>query len=201
MNHWRETPTLVGRHVTLRPLDPTDRDALLAAMADGDLASLFYTIVPTPETIDPWFASTRNEQDVGRAMPFAVLDAAGRVVGTTRFMRMVESYRRVEIGTTLYAKSVQRTGLNTEAKRLLLGHAFDVLDCQCVQIRTDWLNRRSRTAIERLGAKLDGVIRGHRIMPDGRVRDMVVYSIIAGEWPGVRANLDMMLSRFEGDAT
>lgn len=195
---WREMPVLSGRHVRLRPLTRADRDPLLEAMADGDLASLFYTFVPTPETVDDWFAKVMAERDAGRALPFAVLTPDGRVAGTTRFMRISEADKRLEIGGTLYAKSVQRTGLNTEAKRMLLGHAFEVLDAQCVQIRTGWFNFPSRRAIERLGAKLDGVLRNHKVMPDGHLRDTVVYSIIAGEWPGVRANLDYLMARHEG---
>ena len=197
MSNWRETPTLTGRYVTLRPLAMEDRGALLEAMADGDLASLFYTFVPTPETVDAWFDKVFAERDAGRVLPFAVIAADGRLSGTTRFMRMSEADKRLEIGGTLYAKSVQRTGLNTEAKRLLLGHAFDVLGCRCVQIRTGWHNRASRAAIERLGAKLDGVLRNHKIMPDGHFRDTVVYSIITEEWPGVRANLDLLMARHE----
>jgi RimJ/RimL family protein N-acetyltransferase len=183
--------------VTLRPLTRDDRAALLAAMADGDLASLFYTFVPTPETADAWFDKVFAERDAGQVLPFAVIAADGRLSGTTRFMRMSEADKRLEIGGTLYAKSVQRTGLNTEAKRLLLGHAFDVLGCHCVQIRTGWHNQTSRRAIERLGAKLDGVLRNHKIMPDGHLRDTVVYSIITDEWPGVRANLDWLMARYE----
>ena len=197
MSNWRETPVLSGRHVRLRPLAMEDRGALLEAMADGDLASLFYTFVPTPETVDAWFDKVFAERDAGRVLPFAVIAADGRLSGTTRFMRMSEADKRLEIGGTLYAKSVQRTGLNTEAKRLLLGHAFDVLGCRCVQIRTGWHNRASRAAIERLGAKLDGVLRNHKIMPDGHFRDTVVYSIITEEWPGVRANLDLLMARHE----
>ncbi|MEO6217413.1 MAG: GNAT family protein [Sphingomonas sp.] len=197
MSTWRETPTLIGRHVTLRPLVKEDRGALLEAMADGDLASLFYTFVPTPETVDAWFDKVFAERDAERVLPFAVIAADGRLSGTTRFMRMSEADKRLEIGGTLYAKSVQRTGLNTEAKRLLLGHAFEALGCRCVQIRTGWHNRPSRAAIERLGAKLDGVLRNHKIMPDGHFRDTVVYSIITDEWPGVRANLDLLMARHQ----
>ena len=135
-----------------------------------------------------------TEQDQGRSLVFAVLDAVGEVAGTTRFMRMNEPHRRLEIGGTFYATRVQRTGLNTEAKRLLLTHAFDVLGCQCVQLRTDSLNRRSQAAIERLGATCDGVLRGHQLV-DGRLRDSVVYSILDREWPAVRRNLDYLLGR------
>ena len=119
------------------------------------------------------------------------------MVGCTRLMRMSRQHRRVEIGGTFYAKSVQRSGVNTEAKLLLLTHAFDVMGCNVVQIRTDWFNKRSQAAIERLGAKRDGLLRNHQLMPDGRLRDLVVYSIIAGEWPGVRQNLRFLLARYD----
>ncbi|QNA83846.1 GNAT family N-acetyltransferase [Sphingomonas sp. So64.6b] len=198
MSLWRETPVLVGRHVTLRPFVEQDSDALVEAIAD-DLSDLFYTVVPNAVTIHAWMAKLRNERKAGRAMPFAVLDGEGKLAGTTRFMRMSAAHSRVEIGGTLYARRVQRTGLNTEAKRLLLAHAFDELGCSCVQLRTDWLNKRSQRAIERLGAKQDGVLRNHMIMPDGHLRDTVVYSITATEWPGVRANLDHLLARHEGE--
>lgn len=193
-NPWNETPTLAGRHVTLRPLTRDDRDALLDAFSDG-AAGLFTTTVPNPQTIDAWVSQLERERGAGRAAPFCVLDKDGRVSGTTRLMRMSERHRRLEIGGTLYAGRVRRTGLNTEAKLLLLGHAFDALGCNVVQLRTDWLNHASRKAIERLGAKLDGVLRGHLVMP-GHVRDTVVYSILAGEWPGVRSNL---LARLDDD--
>ena len=127
-------------------------------------------------------------------MPFAVETPDGCVVGLTRYMRMSETHRRLEIGGTFYARSVQRSGVNTEAKLLLLTHAFDVMGCNVVQIRTDWFNRGSQAAIKRLGAKRDGVLRNHQIL-DGRVRDLVVYSIIAGEWPGVKRNLQFLLDR------
>jgi RimJ/RimL family protein N-acetyltransferase len=194
MNLWRETPTLVGTHVTLRPLDRQDRAAILAAFATG-LEHVFATIVPDEATIDGWYDRLDQEQAAGRALPFTVLDAHGQVAGVTRFMRMAEAHRRLEIGGTVYAPRVQRTGLNTEAKRLLLTHAFETLDCQCVQLRTNWFNRQSRGAIERLGARLDGVLRGHMITAGGAPRDTVVYSILAHEWPGVRQNLDFQLEK------
>jgi RimJ/RimL family protein N-acetyltransferase len=192
MSAWRETPTLRGAHVTLRPLSRDDRDALVAAFATG--LETAFTIVPNEQTIDAWYDNLDREKAAGRVLPFVVLDAAGTVSGTTRFLRIAERHKRLEIGGTVYAKRVQRTGLNTEAKRLLLGHAFDTLGAQCVQLRTSWFNRASRKAIERLGAKMDGVLRGHMIMPDGHVRDSVVYSILANEWPGVRRNLDLLLA-------
>lgn len=197
MNVWRDAPTLRGRHVTLRPLTLEDRDAVVAAAADGDLTELFFTNVSGLTDPDKFLAAAFRERDYGRAMPFAVETPDGRVVGLTRLMRMHEQHRRVEIGGTFYARSVQRTGVNTEAKKLLLTHAFEVLGCNVVQIRTDWFNRNSQRAIERLGAKRDGVLRAHQML-DGRVRDLVVYSIIACEWPGVRVNLEHLLARHQG---
>jgi len=194
---WTETPTLAGKRLTLRPLSTDDRDALIAAASDGRLWELFYALVPSAETIDGWMAYTFREQEHGRSQTFVVLDDGGRVVGSTRYLRMNPANRRVEIGGTFYAKSVQRSGINTEAKLLLLGHAFDTLGCVCVQLRTDWLNKASQRAIERLGAKKDGVLRGQRVMPDGRVRDTMVYSILDHEWRGVRQNLETMLIRGE----
>ena len=193
MSAWRGAPTFVGRHVTLRPLSRGDRAALIEAFADG-LENTFATLVPAPDTIDAWYEGIEREAAVGRMMPFTVLDTDGRVAGTTRFMRMAERHRRVEIGGTLYARRVQRSGVNTEAKRFLLSHAFELLGCQCVQLRTNVLNRRSRAAIERIGARMDGVLRGHMITPEGHSRDSVVYSILAHEWPQVRRNLDALLA-------
>ncbi|HXH14743.1 MAG TPA: GNAT family protein [Sphingomonas sp.] len=191
---WDVTPTLVGRHVTLRPLAADDKDALVAAASAGDLWNLFYANVAMMKAPDRWFAAAFEQEEDGRARIFAV-EAGGIVVGTTRFMRMNAQHRRLEIGGTFYAKAVQRTGVNTEAKLMLLTHAFDTLGCNCVQIRTDALNKNSQRAIERLGAKRDGVLRGHQVMADGRLRDTVVYSILAHEWPGVRQNLTYLLAR------
>jgi RimJ/RimL family protein N-acetyltransferase len=193
---WRETPTLSGRHVTLRPLRRDDRAALLDAFADLEV---FTTFVPRPATIDAWLDQLDIDAAAGRVLPFTVLDADGAVAGVTRFMRMSERHRRVEIGGTVYARRVQRTGLNTEAKRMLLTHAFEVLEANCVQLRPDFHNHASRRAIERLGARLDGVLRGHLILGD-HLRDSAVYSILAHEWPGVRRNLDLLMARYDGDA-
>lgn len=198
MSAWRETPTLAGCHVTLRPLGRADRGAILEAFATG-LEGAFATTVPSPETIDAWYDRLEREREAGRALPFTVLDRDGAVAGVTRLMRMNEASRRVEIGGTVYARRVHRTGLNTEAKLLLLTHAFEKLDCHCVQLRTDWLNRASRRAIERLGAKQDGVLRGHMILGE-RIRDTVVYSILVHEWPGVRRNLQTLLAAHQEPA-
>ena len=195
MTDWRTAPIFSGRHMTLRPLSPDDRDALAAAAAADDLWDLSYASVSQMKDPDAFLARAFAERDSGRSVPFAVLDRDGAVCGTTRFMRMNPPHRRLEIGGTFYATRVQRTGVNTEAKLSMLGHAFDVLHCRCVQIRTDALNLRSQAAIERLGATRDGVLRGHQVMPDGRLRDSVVYSILDREWPAVRRNLRFLLAR------
>jgi RimJ/RimL family protein N-acetyltransferase len=197
MSPWQDTPTLAGRHVTLRPLEETDLDALVAAASAGDLWDTFYANVSLMKAPERWFENAFREQAFGRARLFAVLDTGGTVVGTTRFMRMAPTHRRLEVGGTFYAKAVQRTGVNTEAKLLLLTHAFGELDCQCVQIRTDSLNLKSQAAIERLGARRDGILRGHQVMAGGRLRDSIVYSILAHEWPGVRQNLAFLLARHD----
>lgn len=189
---WSKPPTMQGEHVQLRALTLDDRDALLAAFADG-LDRAFTTVIPNPETIDAWLKERERERVAGRGFTFTVLDHSSRVSGTTRYMRMSAAHKRLEIGGTVYAARVQRTGLNTEAKLLLLRHAFETLGANVVQLRTDWLNRASRQAIERIGAKMDGVLRSHLVTSDGRVRDTVVYSITAVEWPGVRTNLELLL--------
>jgi len=193
---WTEAPTLAGRHVTLRPMAPFDLDAVLAASQDGRTWELFYSYAPGPQTIDTWATHAFAQQGYGRALPFVVL-AGDSVVGATRFMRMNSVNRRLEIGGTFYAASVRRTGVNTETKLLLLTHAFEVMGCLCVEIRTDWFNRASQAAIERIGAHRDGVLRSHSIMRDGRVRDTVVYSITAAEWVGVKTNLEHLLRQHE----
>lgn len=195
MNVWGETPTLVGRHVTLRPLTESDLPALVDVARAGDLWDIFYANVSLMRTPERWWAAASRERDFGRALVFAAETPDGAVVGTTRYMRLAPTHRRLEIGGTFYAKAVQRTGVNTEAKLLQLTHAFEAMDVQCVQIRTDALNRRSQAAIERLGAKKDGVLRGHQQMAGGRLRDTVVYSILDREWPGVKVNLRYLLDR------
>jgi N-acetyltransferase len=196
MNAWRDQPELAGRLVRLRPMAADDAPLIAVAAADGNLWELFYTLVPAPGDEQVYVDRALAEKAAGRAMPFIVIDAAdSRAIGSTRFMRMNEKNRRLEIGTTFYAKSAQRSGINTEAKLLLLCHAFEVLECNVVELRTDWFNRASQRAIERLGARRDGVLRNHSIMADGRVRDAVVYSITDADWPGVKRNLEFLLSR------
>jgi N-acetyltransferase len=192
---WTDAPVLEGRHVLLRPMTRDDGPAIVAAAADGKLWELFYTSVPGPETIESYLDLAARERGYGRAMPFVVIDTASdRLVGATRYMRMKRDARRLEIGTTFYAASAQRSPVNSEAKLLLLTHAFEAMECLCVQFRTDHFNLPSQRAIERLGAKKDGLLRNHSIM-NGRVRDTVTYSIIASEWDGVRRNLEMRLAR------
>ena len=192
---WTDQPVLEGRHILLRPMVRGDGPAIVDAASDGKLWELFYTVVPGPESINAYLDRAEREQGWGRIMPFAVIEkASGNLVGATRYMRMNAPHRRLEIGTTFYASRVQRTPINSEAKLLLLTHAFESMNCVCVQFRTDHFNFASQRAIERLGAKRDGLIRNHQII-DGRVRDTVLYSILANEWEGVKRNLQMRLSR------
>lgn len=192
---WTDQPVLDGRHILLRPMVRSDGPAIVDAASDGKLWELFYTVVPGPESINAYLDRAEREQGWGRIMPFAVIEkASGDLVGATRYMRMNSPHRRLEIGTTFYASRVQRTPINSEAKLLLLTHAFESMNCVCVQFRTDHFNFASQRAIERLGAKRDGLIRNHQII-DGRVRDTVLYSILANEWEGVKRNLQMRLSR------
>ncbi|MBN3796111.1 GNAT family protein [Burkholderia sp. Ac-20392] len=185
-----EPPILTGERVELRPLDSSDRQALLDAAADGQLWNLKVTVVPGPETIDAYIDTALQGRATGTVMPFTIVDrASGRVIGSTRFWKIDRRNRKLEIGHTWLSESAQRTRANTEAKWLLLGYAFDVLQCVRVQFTTDELNEKSRAAILRLGAKQEGIVRHERIMPDGRKRNSVRFSIIDDEWPEVRARL------------
>ncbi|MBN3771006.1 GNAT family N-acetyltransferase [Burkholderia sp. Se-20378] len=185
-----EPPILTGERVELRPLDSSDRQALLDAAADGQLWNLKVTVVPGPETIDAYIDTALQGRATGTVMPFTIVErASGRVIGSTRFWKIDRKNRKLEIGHTWLSESAQRTRVNTEAKWLLLGYAFDVLQCVRVQFTTDELNEKSRAAILRLGAKQEGIVRHERIMPDGRKRNSVRFSIIDDEWPEVRARL------------
>ncbi len=182
--------TLEGRHVRLEPLGTSHRDGLAAAIRDGELWKLFFTLVPHPDNIDNFLEGAEFGYGQGDTLAFATIDkATNKVAGSTRFMRASPEDKRVEIGFTFLAKSYQRTRVNTEAKLLMLTHAFDTLELNRVEFLTDYLNERSRNAILRLGAKQEGILRSHRIMPDGRVRDSVIFSIIRNEWEGVKSNL------------
>ncbi|MEM0907410.1 MAG: GNAT family protein [Pseudomonadota bacterium] len=195
MSHWPPTVTLEGEHVRLVPLSPTHEAGLIAAVRDGDLHRLWYTTIPAPDDVAAEITRRLSLRETGWMLPFTVFNGEGQIVGMTTFMNIDAVNRRVEIGSTWYARSVQRTPLNTQAKRLLLSYAFDELDCIGVELRTHVLNQQSRKAIERLGAKFDGVLRAHMIMPNGTVRDTACYSITAAEWPVVRANLDWQLEK------
>ncbi|MBY4803758.1 GNAT family N-acetyltransferase [Burkholderia cepacia] len=185
-----EQPILTGERVELRPLERSDRQALLDAAADGRLWNLKITVVPGPDTIDAYIDTALQGRSAGTVMPFTIVDrASGRAIGSTRFWKIDRKNRKLEIGHTWLSESAQRTRANTEAKWLLLGYAFDLLQCVRVQFTTDELNEKSRAAILRLGAKQEGIVRHERIMPDGRKRNSVRFSIIDDEWPEVRARL------------
>ena len=191
--------TLTGQHVRLAPLRPEHHNDLVEATCDGELWKLWYTAIPSPEGMAAEIQRRLGLQKAGSMLPFAVLTPQGQAVGMTTYMNIDAANRRVEIGSTWYRRSVQRTALNTEAKRLLLAHAFESLNCIAVEFRTHWVNQQSRRGIERLGAKLDGVLRSHQINPhpgaQGALRDTCVYSIVASEWPNVKAHLDFQLQR------
>lgn len=188
--------TLSGRHVELVPLSPGHHDGLAEAVRDGKLWELWYTAIASPDKMAAEIDRRLGLQAQGTMLPFTVFDkAAARIVGMTTYMNVDLAGPRVEIGSTWYARSAQRTPLNTEAKLLLLSHAFETLGCLAVELRTHFMNHQSRKAIERLGAKLDGVLRQHMRMANGTLRDTCVYSIIAPEWPAVKAGLEGKLAR------
>lgn len=186
---------LAGQHVTLMPLTIAHAPDLVRAASDGQLWNLRVTSVPNADAVEAYIARVLDEQARGRALAYAVLDAQGEVVGSTRCCHIDWSLPRLEIGYTWYAQRVQRTALNTEAKLMLLKQAFEHFGCVAVELRTHAQNLRSRAAIERLGAKQDGILRRHMRMPDGHLRDTVVYSILDTEWPEVRSNLQRRLGR------
>jgi RimJ/RimL family protein N-acetyltransferase len=185
---------LTGEHVVLEPLQRGHADELVAAVTDGRLWELWYTSVPAPDEMATEIDRRLAEQAAGRMLPFTVRRTGGAAVGMTTYMNIEADVPRLEIGSTWTAASAQRSAVNTESKLLLLGHAFETLGCLAVEFRTHWHNRQSRAAIERLGAKLDGVLRQHRRMPDGSLRDTVVYSITDREWPAVRSGLRARLA-------
>ncbi len=191
-----EPVTLYGRHVRLEPMHAEHEAGLQQAAADGALWTLRVTSVPEPEQTALYIANALMGQQDGTMLPWVVRsNATGQIVGSTRYHDIVTSVDRVEIGYTWYASSVQRTAVNTECKLLLMTHAFETLGCAVVGLRTDNYNFASQRAIERLGAKKDGVIRHHFRRRDGTVRDTVMYSILAGEWPEVKAQLQWHLER------
>ncbi|MGO4383139.1 GNAT family N-acetyltransferase [Specibacter sp. RAF43] len=192
-----EPVTLHGKYVTLEPLTEDHHDGLVEAASDGELWNLWYTQVPRPEEMRAEIRRRLALQEAGTMLPFAArLNAApGRIIGMTSFCNIDAELPRVEIGYTWNAAGVQGSGTNPDSKRLLLGHAFETLGCVAVEFRTHWMNMPSREAIARLGAKQDGVLRSHRRMADGSLRDTVVFSILAAEWPQVRNGLDLRVAK------
>lgn len=195
MSIWPPEVTLTGTHAVLVPLSQDHAADLAEASADGNLSTLWYTTVPAPKDVPDEIDRRRALHAAGSMLPFAILTPEGKAVGMTTFMNIDAANRRVEIGSTWYRKAVQRSPMNTECKLMLLTHAFETLDCPAVEFRTHFMNTQSRRAIERLGAKLDGILRAHMILRNGTIRDTAVYSITASEWPSVKANLDFRLNQ------
>lgn len=192
--------TLQGQHALLEPLALTHEPEAQAAVQDGHLWELWYTTIPTPQAMRGEIERRLALQATGSMLPFAVREiksdgTPGRLAGMTTYMHIDAANRRLEIGATWYRQSVQRTALNTECKLLLLTHAFETLGCIAVEFRTHFFNQQSRKAIERLGAKLDGVLRSQQIMPNGSLRDTCVYSVLASEWPAAKAHLQHQLAK------
>ena len=188
--------SLIGEHVSLVPLTHAHLADLANAVADGELWDLWYTTIPGPEQMLPEIERRLDLQKRGSMLPFAVIEkSSGEAVGMTTYLNIDATNRRVEIGATWYRKRVQRSALNTECKLMLLAHAFERLRCIAVEFRTHFFNHQSRAGIERLGAKLDGVLRQHLLWRDGTLRDTCVYSIIDSEWPTVKAHLTHQLRK------
>lgn len=193
---WPAPTSLDAGPARLEPLQPDHHDDLVEAVRDGELWNLWYTSVPTDEGMAKEIERRLSLQAAGSMLPFAVIEtASSQAVGMTTYMNIDATNRRLEIGSTWYRRRVQRSPINTACKRALLAHAFEELGCIAVEFRTHFFNRASRAAIERLGAKLDGVLRSHQFTADGSLRDTCVYSIIAGEWPTVRQHLGWQLER------
>lgn len=190
--------TLEGHGVRLEPLTPQHADDLGAAVLDGRLWELWFTVVPEPDRVGTYIAEALQGHAAGHMLPWAVRElATDTIIGSTRYHDIVPEIDRVEIGYTWYAKRWQRTHVNTSCKLLLFEHAFDRLGCQVVGLRTDNFNFASQRAIEGLGAKKDGVIRHHRARRDGTVRDSVVYSVLKQEWPDVRRHLMFRIAKHQ----
>jgi N-acetyltransferase len=191
-----EPVTLTGAHASVEPLGTEHEQALERAAADGELWRLWYTSIAPPGKMGQYIATALDMRERLGAMPFVVREnASGEIVGCTRYFNVDETNRRLEIGHTWYSKRAQRTAINTECKLMLLTHAFEKLACIAVEFRTHWFNHASREAIARLGAKQDGVLRNHQLMPDGSRRDTVVFSIIDGEWLAVKQHLMFQIER------
>jgi len=198
MNKWLNEIELEGDLVRLVPLRKDFRDNLVLAATDGELWKCWYTSVPSEKTIDGYIELVLDELIKDKALPFVVIEKkTNKVIGSTRFCNATPQHRRVEIGYTWYAKTYQKTGVNTECKYLLLTHAFDTLNCIAVEFRTHWYNTASRNAISRLGAKQDGVLRNHQIDAEGALRDTVVFSILREEWPTARKSLLFKMNQYQ----
>ena len=196
MKHWPEDITLLGDYVRIEPLSVNHLNDLQDAVRDGELNLLWYTFIPNADDMLEEINKRLRLREMGSMQPFAIIDiATGLAVGMTTFMNIDATNRRVEIGSTWLSKSTQRTFINTECKLLLMAHAFEKLNCIAVEFRTHFINTQSRKAIERLGAKFDGILRNHSIMPNGTLRDTAVYSIIKSEWPTVKSHLNFQLSK------
>jgi RimJ/RimL family protein N-acetyltransferase len=191
---WLEPVSLDGPYAQLKPLSHDHIGGLTEAVKDGELWKLWYTFVPKPEDMGKEIDRRLGLQAAGAMLPWTVFDADGKIAGMTTYMNVDTPNRRVEIGSTWYARRVQRSAVNTQCKLLLLTHAFEKLDCIAVEFRTHFFNHASRRGIERLGAKLDGILRSHQLASNGTLRDTVVYSIIAAEWPTVRTHLNYQLN-------
>lgn len=191
--------TLTGDYISLLPMDIKYLEGLKEAVKDGELWNLWYTFIPTPDDMEAWIKKAIQEYEHRVSVPFVIQRKSdSKIIGSTRYMNIEKDIRRLEIGTTWYSKSVQRSPVNTECKLLLLQHAFENLQCLAVEFRTHRFNSQSRKAIERLGAQPDGVLRNHRISANGTIRDTAVYSIIENEWENVKSNLLFMLhGRYE----
>lgn len=190
-----EEITLEGKFVQLEPITKKHKEGLCKAISDGELWNLHVTRVPHTKDIDAFINNALQAFESGDGITFAIIDKKyNTVAGSTRFMKANLSYKRVEIGFTFLGESWQRTSINTEAKLLLLTHAFEVMNLNRVELLTDFLNMKSRNAILRLGAKEEGILRSHMVMPNGRVRDSVIYSIIKSEWAGVKQHLSCKLA-------
>lgn len=199
MAPWPPSVTLDGAHARLELSSQAHAADLAQAAADGELHKLWYTTVPTPDGLPAEIDRRLGLREKGSMLPFTVIEqASGKAVGMTTYMNIDAANRRVEIGSTWYRKSVQRSPINSECKLMLLTHAFETLDCLAVELRTHVLNMQSRRAIERLGARLDGILRAHMRMPNGTIRDTAIYSIPYFDWPSVKAGLEWQMEKPRG---
>lgn len=195
MANWFHEVVLETENVRLEPIRTGHKEALLAASEDGNLQALWFTAIPTKDSIDGYIEKAIADFELDKGLAFAVIDKpSGNIIGTTRYANATPEHRRLEIGYTWYTKTFQRTHVNSECKLLLLTHAFETLNAIAVEFRTNWHNFASRNAIARLGAKQDGVLRNHQLLPDGSIRDTVVFSIIESEWPTCKKALEFKIA-------